>query len=140
MRSVSLRLQSLNQKTLTDDHGCPITESFTRIRFLIYLLIVPWQDKGILDGFCKWRHLLSLGQYMLQDNGISKDNLNLSSRKRSRMQIRLESLCIKRKGQKKSVVKDSVCIGAIRERFFDLRPVAVGSQDELWQGLSIVIF
>ena len=27
-------------------------------------------------------HLLSLGQYMLQDNGISKDNLNLSSRKR----------------------------------------------------------
>ena len=84
MRSVSLRLQSLNQKTLTDYHGCPTTESFTRIRFLIYLLIliVPWQDKGILDGFCKWRHLLSLGQYMLQDNGISKNNLNLSSRKR----------------------------------------------------------
>ena len=38
------------------------------------------------------------------------------------------------------MVKDSVCIGAIRELFFDLRPVAVGSQDELWQGLSIFIF
>ena len=45
------------------------------------------------------------------------DNLYYSSRKRSRLQIRLESLCIKRKGQKKSVVKDSVCIGAIREFF-----------------------
>ena len=65
---------------------------------------------------------------------------SLSSRKRQRLQIRLESLCIKRKGQKKSVVKDSVCIGAIRELFFDLRPVAIGSQDELWQGLSIFIF
>ena len=34
--------------------------------YAVYLLIliVPWQDKGILDGFCKWRHLLSLGQYM----------------------------------------------------------------------------
>ena len=46
----------------------------------------------------------------------------------------------KSKGQKKIRVKDSVCIGAIRELFFDLRPVAVGSQDELWQGLSIFIF
>ena len=32
MRSVSLRLQSLNQKTLTEYHRF-ITESFTRIRF-----------------------------------------------------------------------------------------------------------
>ena len=36
----------------------------------------------------------------------------------------------KNKGQKIRV-KDSVCIGAIRELFFDLRPVAAGSQDEL---------
>ena len=70
-----------------------------------------------------------------QDNlckSISHDNLNLSSRKRSRLQIRLKSLCTeKNKGQKKSVVKDSVCISAIRERFFDLRSVAAGLQDEL---------
>ena len=33
---------------------------------------------------------------------------------------------------KKSVVKDSVCIGDIRE-FFDLRSVAEGSQDDLLQ-------
>ena len=32
---------------------------------------------------------------------------------------------------KKIRVKDSVCIRAIRELFFDLRPVAAGSQDEL---------
>ena len=32
---------------------------------------------------------------------------------------------------KKSVVKDSVCIGAIRELFFDIRSVAAGLQDEL---------
>ena len=35
LRSVSLRLQSLNQKTLTEHHGFS-TESFTRIRFLIF--------------------------------------------------------------------------------------------------------
>ena len=46
----------------------------------------------------------------------------------------------KKEKVKKIRVKDSVCIGAIRELFFDLRPVAVGSQDELWQGLSIFIF
>ena len=34
---------------------------------------------------------------------------------------------------KKSVVKDSVCISAIRELFFDLRSVAAGSQDELFR-------
>ena len=38
----------------------------------------------------------------------------------------------KNKRSKKIRVKDSVCIGDIRERFFDLRPVAAGSQDELW--------
>ena len=59
------------------------------------------------------------------------DNLYHSSRKRLRLQIRLESLCIKKQRSKKSVVKDSVCIGAIRELFFDLRTVAAGSQDEL---------
>ena len=69
MRSVSLRLQSLNQKTLTEHrifNGVFYTDSFFDFLFLIYLLILilPWQDKGILDGFCKWRHLLSLGQYM----------------------------------------------------------------------------
>ena len=38
----------------------------------------------------------------------------------------------KNKGKKnESVVKDSVCIGAIRERFFDLRSVAADSQNEL---------
>ena len=71
----------------------------------------------------------------MQNNSMSHDNLNLSSRKRSRLQIRLESLCIENKGQKKSVVKDSVCILLIRERFFDLRSVAAGSQDELLQNL-----
>ncbi len=53
----------------------------------------------------------------MQNNSMSHDNLNLSSRKRSRLQIRLESQCIENKGQKKSVVKDSVCICAIREFF-----------------------
>ena len=52
----------------------------------------------------------------MQNNSMSHDNLNLSSRKRSRLQIRLESLCIKRK-VKKIRVKDSVRIGAIRELF-----------------------
>ena len=36
----------------------------------------------------------------------------------------------KKERSKKSVVKDSVCIGDIREFFFDLRSVAAGSQDE----------
>ena len=60
LRSVSLRLQSLNQKTLTDITDA--TESFTRIRFLIsvLILIVPCRTIGILDGFCKWAALAFL--------------------------------------------------------------------------------
>ena len=46
------------------------------------------------------------------------DNLYLGSRKRSRLQIRLESLCIENKRSKKIRVKDSVCISDIRELFF----------------------
>ena len=62
--------------------------------------------------------------------GLRQISWSRTSRKRQRLQIRLKSLCIeKNKGQKKSV-KDSVCIGAIRE-FFDLRSVAAGSQNEL---------
>ena len=46
------------------------------------------------------------------------DNLILSSRKRQRLQIRLKSLCIKKKTKVKKIrVKDSVCIGEIREFF-----------------------
>ena len=37
----------------------------------------------------------------------------------------------KKQRSKKIRVKDSVCIGAIREFFFDLRSVAAGSQNEL---------
>ena len=74
LRSVSLRLQSLNQKTLTEYRI--FSESFHGFVFWfflfdflltwivpwqdkwdfrrIFLLIVPWQDKGILDGFVYW--------------------------------------------------------------------------------------
>ena len=56
---------------------------------------------------------------------------NLSSRKWLRLQIRIKSRYkSKNKGQKIRV-KDSVCISAIRELFFDLRSVAAGSQNEL---------
>ena len=38
-------------------HGVFYTDPFFDFFFLIYILIffliVPWQDKGILDGFCK---------------------------------------------------------------------------------------
>ena len=76
----------------------------------LLILIVPWQDKWdfrrILQvgGTC-----FPLGNVCMQDDGISQDNLNLSSRKRSRLQIRMKSRYkSKNKGQKKSVVKDSV--------------------------------
>ena len=75
-----------------------------------------------------WRILQVCGTCFIKGNIL--DNLYLSSRKRSRLQIRLESLCIKKTKVKKSVVKDSVCIGAIRELFFDIRSVAAGLQDE----------
>ena len=65
--------------------------------------------------------------------GLRQISWSRTSRKRSRLQIRLESLCIKKtKGQKEIRVKDSVASVIIRERFFDLRSVAAGSQDELW--------
>ena len=60
LRSVSLQLQSLNQKTLTDYHRCNgvfYTDSFFDFFFLIYLLIffliVPCRTRRISDGFCK---------------------------------------------------------------------------------------
>ena len=82
---------------------------------------------GIIDGFwcegkCEGRKFTLTLTLILHF---------LSSRKRSRLQIRLESLCIRKTKVKKSVVKDSVCIGAIRELFFDIRSVAAGLQDEL---------
>ena len=44
-----------------------------------------------------------------------------------------------KKGQKNPWSK-TPCASVQSVRFFDLRPVAVGSQDELLQGLSIFIF
>ena len=107
---MSLRLQSLNQKTLTDYHRC--NGVFSRIRFLIFLfdlnfdflliLIVPWQDKWdfrrILQvgGTC-----FPLGNVCMQYCSISHGNLNHSSRKRQRLQIRMKSRYkSKNKGQK----------------------------------------
>ena len=68
------------------------------------------------------------------------DNLYLGSRKRQRLQISLESLLHQKNKGQKIRVKDSVCIGAIRELFFDLRSVAAGLQNELLQDLSLSIF
>ena len=121
---MSLRLQSLNQKTLTVYHRC--NGVFSRIRFLIFLfdlyfdflLIEPWQDKG------DFRRILQVGgtcfplsNVCMQYCSISHGNLNHSSRKRQRLQIRLKSLCIEKTKVKKIRVKDSVCICAIRELF-----------------------
>ena len=130
---------------------------------------MPCRTRGILDGFVYWfclhikwfvwleisvqlnirecffRTLIArisllqvCGTCFIKDKML--DNLYHSSRKRQRLQIRLQSFCIERKGQKKIRVKDSVCIGAIRELFFDLRSVAAGSQNELLQDLSLSIF
>ena len=80
---------------------------------------------------------------MSQDNlckSISHDNLNLSSRKRSRLQIRFESIYkSKNKGQKNPWSK-TPCASVQSVSFFDFRPVAAGLQDELWHDLSIFIF
>ena len=46
----------------------------------------------------------------------------------------------KKQRSKKIRVKDSVCIRAIREPFFDLRSVAAGSQNELQQGFSLLVY
>ena len=122
LRSVSLRLQSLNQKTLTEYHWC--NGVFSRIRFfdfflLIYLLIFFWfrlcldRTRGIIDGFwcegkCEGRKFTLTLTLILHF---------LSNRKRSRLQIRMKSRYkSKNKGQKIRV-KDSVCICAIREPF-----------------------
>ena len=54
-RSVSLRLQSLNQKTLTEYHRF-FFGVFSRIRFLIFFWHGLYLDRtnGILDGFVYW--------------------------------------------------------------------------------------
>ena len=63
LRPVSLRLQSLKSKNAHGYHSKFATESFTQIRFLIFvfrfdlysdfrlILIVPCKTNGILDGF-----------------------------------------------------------------------------------------
>ena len=121
IRSVSLRLQNEGQKNsriITDAHGVFDTDFFDLFFF--------FRCKGILNGFasvtaCGCREVNSL---------ISKKTFFifftltltlilhfLSSRKRSRLQIRFKSICkSKNKGQKIRV-KDSVCICAIREPF-----------------------
>ena len=68
------------------------------------------------------------------------DGLNHSSRKRSRLQIRLESLCIKKGKVKKNPWSKTPCASVISVSFFDLRSVAAGSQDELQQDFSQFIF
>ena len=89
------------------------------------------------------RHLLSLGQYMY----VRQQHITRQSEPQQPQAVTLANpfripLHKKNKGQKKneSVVKDSVCILLIRESFFDLSPVAEGSQDELWQDLPQFIF
>ena len=62
LRSVSLRLQSLNQKTLTDYHWCNgvfYTDPFLIFSFDLYfdfhlIRIVPWQDKGDFRRILVW--------------------------------------------------------------------------------------
>ena len=63
------------------------------------------------------------------------DNLNFSSRKRSRLQIRLKSIWTERKGQKNPCQRLRVHLRSVS--FFDLRSVAEGSQNELLQDLSM---
>ena len=76
-----------------------------------------------------WRILQVCGTCFIKDKML--DNLYLGSRKRQRLQIRLESLCIKKnKGQKNPCQRLRVhrCDPWV---FFDLRSVAAGLQDEL---------
>ena len=74
-------------------------------------------------------HLLSLGQYMY----ARKQHIIRQSESQQPQAVTLANpfripLHRKRKVKKRSVVKDSVCILLIRELFFDLSPVAEGSQ------------
>ena len=62
----------------------------------------------------------------------SGDSWSRTSRKRSHLQIRLESLCIGKERSKKSVLK-TPCASVISVSFFDLRSVAEGSQNDLLQ-------
>ena len=64
----------------------------------------------------------------------------ISSRKRQRLQIRLESLCIEKKMSKKIRGQRLRVHPSNPWVFFDLRSVAAGSQDELQQGLSMRVW
>ena len=62
VRSVSLRLQSLNQKTLTDYHWCTRSLLHGSVFWFLFDLsfdfhliwIVPWQDKGDFRRILVW--------------------------------------------------------------------------------------
>ena len=130
LRSVSLRLQSLNQKTLTDYHWCNgvfYTDSFFWFFRLIYILIFIWfglclgRTRGISDGSwcdgkcegkCEGRKFTLTAEttinraFQAESEGVRVKKEKklflfilhfISSRKRSRLQIRLESLCIENK-------------------------------------------
>ena len=63
--------------------------------------------------------------------GLRQISWSRTSRKRSRLQIRLKSLCIEKKQRSKKSVSKTPCASVIIREFFDLRSVAAGSQNEL---------
>ena len=83
-RSVSLRLQSLNQKTLTEYHRF-ISESFHGSFFWLFLfdfffdflliLIVPWQDKG---DYRRILHEKNANIFFSNTNRTNRTNLHSS--------------------------------------------------------------
>ena len=83
--------------------------------------IVPCRTIGILDGFCKWATLAFLRTIYVCKTIAYHMIISISAAASGNA---CESV------YNPYVVKDSVCIGDIRE-FFDLRTVAAGSQDEL---------
>ena len=141
LRSVSLRLQSLNQKTLTEYHGF-ITESFHGFVFWFSFWFCFW--------FLFWFWLYLAGQWRFKTDFASAWALafirtkywmiSFSAAASGNACKSVWNLFASKGKVKKNPWSKTPCASVISVSFFDLRSVAAGSQDELLYDLSIFIF
>ena len=112
------------------------TEAFLLVKSFDFrlILIVPWQDKGDCRRILQvGSTCFPLGNVFMQYCSMSHGNLNHSSRKRSRLQIRFESIYISKNKGQKNPCKRLRCICDNPWAFFDLSSVAAGLQSAMQQ-------
>ena len=141
-KPAATELKSKNAHGLSQMQRSLFTDPF--FDFFFWFIFWFWlyldRTRGIVDGFCKCAALAFLRtRYVCKIIAYHTTIWITAAASGHACKSVYNPFASKNKGQK---------IRGQRLRvhrcdpwaFFDLRPVAVGSQDELWQGLSIFVF